>query len=84
MGLQKFQVPKKRKISRHEVSILGPLGYGPNTLPLRHAAFVCYTMLMWIYLTYEECFYSHRAVKYVILVLVALLDAGLSGYTGTV
>jgi hypothetical protein len=27
-----------RTILLHEVSILGPLGYEPNTLPLRHGA----------------------------------------------
>ena len=28
----------RKKTSQSEVLILGPLGYGPSTLPLRHSA----------------------------------------------
>ena len=32
------------------VSIHGPLGYGPSTLPLRHSATVYLCVLFWIYI----------------------------------
>lgn len=36
-SLRRRKIKRQQKGFRREVSILGPLGYGPSTLPLRHA-----------------------------------------------
>lgn len=37
------------------VSIHGPLGYGPSTLPLRHSADTHYQLILSIYLVFKGC-----------------------------
>ncbi len=50
-----FTGEKKRKSQQSVVSIHGPLGYGPSTLPLRHSADTHYQLILSIYLVFKGC-----------------------------